>query len=141
MQSDFTPNYTIEYSDNLRTLSTHLKSGQTVITDAPVDNNGKGEAFSPTDLLATSLVTCVMTILAITCNNGDAEIVNMSAEVKKVMASNPRRVDRVWAKIKVELKGGNSKEAERLERAARACPVAKSLSPELQQQIEFEWKY
>lgn len=141
MQIDFNPNYTIEYSDNLRTLSTHLKSGQTIITDAPVDNNGKGEAFSPTDLLASSLVSCVMTILAISCNNSEAELVQMSAEVQKVMAANPRRVDVVWAKIKVELKGANQKEVERLERAARACPVAKSLSPDLKQQIEFEWKF
>ena len=70
MQIEFNPNYTIEYSDNLRTQSIHLKSGDQITTDAPTDNNGKGEAFSPTDLLATSLTTCVMTILAIACNNG-----------------------------------------------------------------------
>ena len=141
MQIEFNPNYTIEYSDYLRTQSIHLKSGDKITTDAPTDNNGKGEAFSPTDLLATSLTTCVMTILAIACNNGPGEIVHMSAEVQKVMAANPRRVDMVWAKLKVEIKGADSKEIERLERIARACPVAQSLSENLTQKIEFKWTF
>ena len=82
MQIDFSPNYSIEYSNPLRTHSTHLKSGNTIITDAPTDNHGKGEAFSPTDLLASSLVSCVMTIIGIAAERDGVEIVLMNAKVE-----------------------------------------------------------
>jgi len=133
------PQYTIEYSNPLRTHSTHIKSGDIIITDAPTDNKGKGEAFSPTDLLSTSLVTCAMTILGISAQSGPAEIISMSAEVSKEMGINPRRVVEVKAVIKVQLKGADRSETERLERATRACPVAMSLSSELIQNLEFQF--
>ena len=133
------PQYTIEYSNPLRTHSTHIKSGSIIITDAPTDNQGKGDAFSPTDLLSTSLVTCAMTILGISAQAGPAKIISMSAEVNKEMGTNPRRVTEVRASIRIHLKGADKSEADRLERAARACPVAMSLSSELAQNLEFQF--
>ena len=101
MQSDFSPNYSIEYSNPLRTKSTHLKSGNTIITDAPTDNHGRGEAFSPTDLLSSSLVSCIMTIIGIAAHRDGIEIISMEADVTKEMASNPRMVAVVRALINV----------------------------------------
>jgi len=137
MQFDFYPNYSIEYSNPLRTQSTHIKSGNTIITDAPTDNHGKGEAFSPTDLLSSSLISCVMTIIGIAANRDSIEIVSMNAEVAKEMSSNPRRVTKVCALIHISLKGATEKDAERLKRIGLACPVARSLSSDLVQDIKF----
>ncbi|HHZ82298.1 MAG TPA: OsmC family peroxiredoxin, partial [Flavobacteriales bacterium] len=97
------PKYTLTYSNPLRTFSTHIKSGVEIITDAPVDNCGKGEAFSPTDLLATSLVSCVMTIIGIACSESDVRIISMNARVDKIMNSHPRRVAEIIATIHVSL--------------------------------------
>src|SRR6185295_2739456 len=95
----------IVYSGNLRTEATHLRSGKTVITDAPVDNNGKGEAFSPSDLLATSLGSCMLTIMGIVATNNNINIDGTTAEITKIMESNPRRVSEVVVEIKMN---GNS---------------------------------
>jgi putative redox protein len=140
MQSDFSPNYSIEYSNPLRTQSTHLKSRDQIITDAPTDNHGKGEAFSPTDLLSSSLVSCAMTIMGIAAGRDGIEIVSMKADVAKEMASNPRRVAKVSANIKVVLKGASEEDAERLRRVGLACPVAHSLSSELVQDININFQ-
>ena len=137
MQTDFSPNYSIEYSNPLRTQSTHLKSGNSIITDAPTDNHGKGEAFSPTDLLSSSLISCAMTIIGIAAERDGVEIVSMTADVEKEMASNPRRVAKVSALINLTLKGANEEGAERLKRIGLACPVARSLSSDLVQDINF----
>ena len=137
MQIDFSPNYSIEYSNPLRTHSTHLKSGNTITTDAPTDNHGKGEAFSPTDLLASSLVSCVMTIMGIAAERDGVEIVSMNAKVEKEMASSPRRVKKVCALINLKLKDATEDDAEKLKRIGLACPVAKSLSSDLVQDINF----
>ncbi|PCJ81020.1 MAG: osmotically inducible protein OsmC [Bacteroidetes bacterium] len=133
------PQYTLTYTNPLRTFSTHVKSGIEIITDAPVDNFGKGESFSPTDLLATSLVSCVMTIVGIACSKSDTEILSMNASVNKIMASKPRRVAEIRAHIRISLIGCDLNEAKRLERVARACPVAKSLSDEVLQNLTFEF--
>src|SRR6476469_8137736 len=85
----------IVYNGSLRTTSTHLKSGKVIITDAPIDNQGKGEAFSPTDLLATSLGNCMITIMGIASNTHQIDLGELTAEVTKVMAANPRRVSEV----------------------------------------------
>ena len=130
MQSNFSPNYSIEYLNLLRTKSTHLKSGNTIITDAPTDNHGRGEAFSPTDLLSSSLVSCIMTIMGIAAERDGIEIVSMKADVSKEMTSNPRMVDAVRAIINVEIKGSED-DAERLKRTGLACPVGRSLSKEV----------
>ncbi len=133
------PKYTLTYSNPLRTFSTHIKSGVEIITDAPVDNCGKGEAFSPTDLLATSLVSCVMTIIGIACSESDVRIISMNARVDKIMTSHPRRVAEIIATIHVSLSNADEKEAQRLESVGRACPVAKSLSSEINQNLTFEF--
>jgi putative redox protein len=129
----------IVYTSNLRTEATHLKSGKTIITDAPVDNNGKGEAFSPTDLLATSLGCCMVTIMGIVANNNNINIDGTSMEITKVMESNPRRVSEVIVEFKMNGNAYSDKEKQLLENAARTCPVAKSLSAELKQTVVFNY--
>jgi len=139
MQHHISPNYTIVYSDPLRTQSTHLKSGTVIITDAPTDNHGKGEAFSPTDMLSSSLVSCVMTIIGISADKGGIEVVSMKADVAKQMDSSPRRVAKITAYLNIVLRGATDEDAERLRRVAVACPVAKSLSKDLIQDLHFDF--
>jgi uncharacterized OsmC-like protein len=129
----------IVYNGNLRTEATHIRSGKTIITDAPVDNNGKGEAFSPTDLLATSLGCCMLTIMGIAANNHNINMDGTQIEITKIMESNPRRVSEII--VEFTLKGGNfsDKEKKLLENAARTCPVAKSLSADLKQTVIFNY--
>ena len=127
------------YLQNLRTESTHLYSGSKLITDAPLDNKGKGEAFSPTDLLCTSLATCMITTMAIAAENYKILIDGAVAEVEKIMESNPRRIGEI--KIKISMVGNyNEKERSVLERAALNCPVAKSLHEAVIQNINFIYK-
>ena len=85
----------IVYQNNLRTETEHIASGEKIITDAPVDNNGKGEAFSPTDLVATSLGSCIITIMAISANKYDIDVSGTNASVKKIMGSDPRRISKI----------------------------------------------
>ena len=94
----------IEYKGNLRTESVHLKSGQKLITDAPVDNKGKGEAFSPTDLTASALGSCMLTIIGITAERRDIDISGVRAEIEKVMGTNPRRITRIIINIYFQIK-------------------------------------
>lgn len=129
---------TIIYSGNLRTQATHLKSGEILISDAPTDNNGKGEAFSPTDLLSTSLVSCMLTIMGIAAKNKGIMFNNAEATMKKIMADNPRRVDRIQIEIKISEKWTDS-EKRVMETAALNCPVAKSLSKGIIQEVEFSY--
>lgn len=129
----------IVYSGNLRTLATHLKSGQSIITDAPTDNNGKGEAFSPTDLLATSLGCCMITIMGIVAERHAISLEGTSIEITKIMESNPRRVGEIIVEFTMPKKNYSDKEKELLEHAAHTCPVAKSLSSELKQTIVFNY--
>ncbi len=128
----------IIYTGNLHTEATHVQSGTVISTDAPKDNEGKGEAFSPTDLLATALATCILTTMAIVAKrDGIARNVdNAKAEVIKVMQAHPRRVAEVHVKITFP-KNYDEKEKQILENAAHSCPVAKSLHPDLKQIIEF----
>ena len=90
----------VEYKGELRTEAVHLKSGKTIITDAPIDNQGKGEAFSPTDLVATALGSCMITIMGIVAEREGITLDGTTAEVEKVMATSPRRIDEVKIKIK-----------------------------------------
>lgn len=130
---------TIKYLRNLRTESTHLKSGEKFITDAPTDNNGKGEAFSPTDMIATNLGTCMLTLMGIKANNLGIEFSDATVEVEKVMASNPRRISEISLKIRIPII--YDKETRKsLEYAAISCPVAKSLNPEIRQEVTFVWE-
>ncbi|HQW05773.1 MAG: OsmC family protein [Flavobacteriales bacterium] len=128
---------TVEYLGELRIRATHVRSGDQFLTDAPLDNQGKGEAFSPTDLLATALANCMLTLMGIAANARGLELKHLRARVVKHMASGPRRVERV--EVHVTMDGTDLGEAERtlLEAAARTCPVAKSLHPDLVQDIHF----
>lgn len=130
---------TIEYLGDLRTKCTHLKSGVEIITDAPTDNNGKGEAFSPTDLVATSYVACMFTIIGIHCNSFELKFENGSATMTKTMGSAPRRVSKIEVEMDLSGNGWSTEEKERVLRAAEACPVAKSVHPDLE--LEFNYNF
>ena len=129
----------IVYNGQLRTEATHLRSGKTIITDAPVDNNGKGEAFSPTDLLATSLGCCMVTIMGMVADKNNINIDGTSIEITKVMAANPRRVSEIVVEFTMNGKHYSDNEKELLENAAHTCPVALSLSAELKQTVIFKY--
>lgn len=136
------PTSKVIYSGELRTNATHLASGETVITDAPVDNHGKGQAFSPTDTAATSLATCMLTVLGIYAENHGIDMKESNAEVSKIMnTEGPRRI----VKIIVELEICTSEEMDEhqrtaLTRVARTCPVALSLHPDIEQDIRIKFR-
>ena len=128
----------IIYKNNLRTEAQHIASGQKIITDAPLDNNGKGEAFSPTDLVATALASCMITIMAIAAEKNGINISETSASVKKVMGINPRTISDIVIEITMS-KDLALKDRKRLEKAALACPVHKSLHPDMNKEITFSY--
>jgi uncharacterized OsmC-like protein len=128
----------IIYLGDLRTSSTHIQSGTTVLSDAPVDNHGKGEAFSPTDSVANALGTCMMTIMGIKARDLNIDIANAKASVNKVMQTDPRRI----SKIEIDFQMGIAVDAKTktiLEKAAMTCPVFESLNPEIEKNITFNW--
>jgi len=127
----------ITYTGGLRTSSVHLKSGIEIITDAPIDNQGKGEAFSPTDLLATSLGNCMLTIVGIAARTHGFNIDGTTAEITKIMGENPRRVIEIVVNLQFPANNYSDKEKEIIERSARTCPVAHSLHPDIKQNIAF----
>lgn len=129
----------ITYSGDLRTFSVHLQSGNEIVTDAPTDNQGKGEAFSPTDLLATSLGNCMLTIMGISARNHGFNIDGTTAEVTKVMADNPRRVSEIHISLKFPANSFSDKDKMIIEKAAKSCPVAHSLHPDIKQEISFNY--
>src|ERR1041385_7432494 len=110
---------TIEYSGGLRTSAVHLRSGDTIITDAPPDNNGKGEAFSPTDLLSTSLGCCMLTIMGIVARRHELDITGTKADITKSMAENPRRVSEIVVELTMPQRNFSDKDKQLLENAAR----------------------
>ena len=126
----------VKYKGGLRTVAEHLGSGKKIITDAPIDNQGKGEAFSPTDLVATGLASCMMTIMGIVAERDGIKLEGTIAEVEKIMAKNPRRIGEIKIKIKFSQKL-NRDEREKLERAAKTCPVSGSLNENLKETFEF----
>ncbi len=126
----------VKYKGELRTEAEHLRSGKTIITDAPIDNQGKGEAFSPTDLVATALASCMITIMGIVAERNGIKLEGTIAEVEKIMAKNPRRIGEIKIKIKFSQKL-NRDEREKLERAAKTCPVSGSLNENLKETFEF----
>ena len=128
------------YLSELRTEATHLASGMKIITDAPVDNQGKGQAFSPTDLMSTSLATCALTIMGIAANTHHINMAGTKAEVTKIMAANPRRVAEIHVTFTFPEITYTDKEKAILENAAKTCPVALSVNPSLIQKMEFVYK-
>lgn len=129
----------IEYEGELRCKAVHVPSGTVLATDAPKDNMGRGESFSPTDLVATGLGACMLTILAIAARNEGLEVQEASATVTKEMVSEPlRRIDRLVVTIRVPLRLPNEVKW-RLETAVLSCPVAKSILPSIEVPITFQW--
>lgn len=127
------------YLGELRTEQVHVASGSTFQTDAPIDNHGRGELFSPTDTVCAALSACMMTLMGIAANTHKINIVGCRAEVTKSMASDPRRIERIKIRFYNFPVSLGQKEQLILERAARTCPVALSLHPELIQEISFDW--
>lgn len=128
----------VTYLGNLRTESEHLQSGNKYITDAPIDNNGKGEAFSPTDTVATGLANCMITVMGIKARDMQVNMDGTTAMVTKTMAANPRRI----SKIEVILDfphGIDAKSQKILENTGRTCPVYNSLHPDIEKIIIFNW--
>lgn len=127
------------YCGNLRTEATHLQSGKKILTDAPVDNKGKGEAFSPTDLLASALGSCILTIIGISAEAHNFSIEGTKVEITKTMISNPRRIGELEVIINFVHNNFSAREKRLIESAARTCPVGKSLHPEIKDTIIFNY--
>ncbi len=128
----------VEYLGDLRTICTHVASGNTYLTDAPIDNQGKGEAFSPTDTVATGLANCMLTVMGIKAKELQVDIMGTTAEVTKYMAIQPRRISKISVLIKFPKKL-SSKHQLILEKVGLTCPVGKSLHPDIEQDITFCW--
>ena len=130
----------IIYQGDLRTQATHLQSGDIILTDAPKDNHGKGEAFSPTDLVATALGSCMLSIMGIIANRHEINIVGTQVSIHKIMQANPRRIAAIEVTMHMPNVTYTPKERALLENAARTCPVALSLHPELEQKLSFVYQ-
>lgn len=130
----------IEYTGGLRTSSVHLRSGNQIVTDAPPDNNGRGEAFSPTDLLANSLGCCMLTIMGIYAERNGLDLVGTKVDITKIMGTDPRRVIEIVVEMTIPNRNFSDKDKKALEHAAYTCPVAKSLHPDLKQTVSFHWE-
>ncbi len=128
----------VTYTGDLRTKSVHLQSGNEIITDAPTDNNGKGEAFSPTDMVANSLATCMFTIMGIKANQMNISIEGSIASVTKIMQSEPRMISKIIIVFDMNI-SADEKTKTILERAALTCPVYLSLHPDIQKEVTFNW--
>ena len=129
----------IIYHGELRNTLTHLASGQSFITDAPVDNRGKGEAFSPTDLTATSLGACMLTVMGIKAADMAIDISGTIVDIQKMMAAEPRRISGIKVVVNFPDRYFDDKTRKILEQTALTCPVAKSLHPDILQDIHFIW--
>lgn len=127
------------YLGDLRTQATHLRSGNQLITDAPPDNKGKGEAFSPTDLLATALGSCMITIMGIAAREHGFDIDGTTAKIWKIMESNPRRVGEVKIELTFPDRAYTDKQKKIIERSAFTCPVYLSLHPDLKKTVTFKF--
>lgn len=129
----------ITYNGGLRTTSVHERSGNEIITDAPVDNKGKGEAFSPTDLLATSLGNCMITIVGIAANEHGFNIDGATCEITKIMAEQPRRVSEIIVNFQFPANDYSDKVKKIIEHSAHTCPVAFSLHPDIKKTVSFNY--
>ena len=128
-----------KYIGELRTESTHLKSSNVIITDAPTDNNGKGNAFSPTDLVASALCSCMTTVMGICANKNQFDLPNSTAHITKVMTSHPRRISKIIVEINFDSNNLSEQNIEKLIAVAKGCPVAQSLSSDLVQEVRFNF--
>jgi putative redox protein len=126
-----------KYLGDLRTQAVHVKSGNLLITDAPTDNYGKGEAFSPTDLLCTALGSCMMTMMGIYARKEQLDLDDLSIEITKYMSNSPRKISAVDVNFSWPKPVGSHEQREKLKHIARTCPVALSLHESVEQNIEF----
>ncbi len=129
----------VVYLGDLRTECTHEQSGDSFITDAPTDNNGKGLAFSPTDTVATGLASCMMTVMGIKARAMDIDMSGTTAEVTKSMAADPRRISKIKILMRLPFKV-DDKTKKILENTGLTCPVLQSLHPDLEKDISFNWE-
>lgn len=127
------------YLGNLRTTSTHIASGNSLLTDAPLDNNGRGEAFSPTDLVASALASCMVTIMGIVAEREDETLEGLNWEVTKIMQSGPRKIKEIQISFNWENPSSDLVLRKKLKNAARTCPVALSLDSSILQTIIFNF--
>jgi uncharacterized OsmC-like protein len=131
----------VQYTGSLTCKAEHLKSGSTLNTDAPTDNNGKGGSFSPSDLLCTSLAACMVTIMGISAEKKNIRLGRIEAAIQKIMAPDPpRRVGEIHIVLKIEDTGYTDREKEILKNAALTCPVALSIHPDIRQEVEFKFE-
>ena len=128
----------VTYKGNLRCEAEHLQSGSNIETDAPTDNRGKGERFSPTDMLCVSLATCMLTTMGIKASDMQVDLSGSKASVKKHMAADPRRVARIEVSVLLPSSIGE-KERLILEKTGNNCPVAKSVHPDIDLQLTYSW--
>ena len=133
------PIISADYKGDLRTEARHLRSGNTIITDAPPDNNGKGMAFSPTDLVCSALSSCMMTLMGILANREGIDLNGMHWEVEKIMASNPRKIAEVRIVFSHPNLVATDIQKEKLRRTALTCPVALSLHESIKQDVTFNF--
>ncbi|SDS71094.1 Uncharacterized OsmC-related protein [Formosa sp. Hel1_31_208] len=129
----------VTYLGDLRTESIHIKSHNSFITDAPIDNNGKGEAFSPTDTVATGLASCMITVMGIKARDLGVDMTGTIAQITKTMASNPRRISKIEVVMEFPFEA-DKKTRKILEHTANTCPVHYSLHPDIEKNITFNWK-
>lgn len=129
----------IVYQGELRTNCTHLQSGSSIITDAPTDNHGKGEAFSPTDLIATALGACLITTMGIVADRDGIDLVGTQISVTKIMESNPRRIGKIEVVINIPNQTLTADQKQKLEHTGTNCPVDKSLHPDLIREYSFNY--
>ena len=129
----------VTYLGDLRTSSVHLQSGTEILSDAPTDNHGKGEAFSPTDLLANALGSCMISIMAIKSKDMDINLVGSTVEVNKIMQAEPRKIAKIEIVMNMSV-AADDKTRTILERTAMNCPVILSLNPDIEKVITFNWK-
>ena len=130
----------VTYNGKLRTTCEHLRSGSTFNTDAPIDNNGLGQAFSPTDTVATGLGNCMITVMGIKAEGLGVDLVNSTVEITKHMATEPRRISKIEAKL-ILPSDVSEKNRKILEHTAKTCPVFYSLHPDIEKTISFHWEF
>jgi len=129
----------ITYLGELRTSSVHLQSGTEILSDAPTDNHGKGEAFSPTDLLANALGSCMVSIMAIKSKDLNLDLIGSTVEVTKIMQSEPRKIAKIIVVLNLSVEA-DQKSKTILERTAMNCPVLLSLNPDIEKDVTFNWR-
>jgi uncharacterized OsmC-like protein len=129
----------VTYLGDLSTSSIHLASGSEIISDAPIDNNGKGEAFSPTDTVANALASCMFTVMGIKAQDLNLDFSNSTAEVTKIMGTEPRRITEIHVTFSMNVEV-TDKERIILEKTAMTCPVFNSLHPDIKKEVVFNWK-